>query len=512
MSATVPQLLLVLGDQLSPDLASLQAGNKKNDRVLMVEVQEEATYARHHKKKTAFIFSAMRHFAAELKAAGWTVDYVKLDDGRNTGTFLGELKRAIKRIKPQRVLVTEASEYRVREMFLPKNTQHLGVPIEIFSDTRFICSPEEFASWADGRKELRMEVFYREMRRKTGLLMVDGKPEGGRWNFDKENRKPAQTDLFMPALPSFENDAITKRVCALVKKNFADHFGALEPFSFAVTRKDAEKARDWFIENALPHFGDYQDAMLRDEKFLYHSVLSHYLNCGLLDPMDLCERAAQAYYDGKAPLNSVEGYIRQIIGWREYVRGIYWLHMPDYVTKNFFEASRALPSFYWTGDTDMACVASVVKQTHEEAYAHHIQRLMITGNFALLAGIDPHEVHEWYLSVYADAYEWVELPNTLGMSQFADGGLLGSKPYAASANYISKMSDYCRGCSYDPKQKSGEKACPFNALYWDFLARNQAKLANNRRLTMPYATWRKMDPKDKKMLRASAKSFLDQLS
>ncbi|MEM8974690.1 MAG: cryptochrome/photolyase family protein, partial [Pseudomonadota bacterium] len=258
-------------------------------------------------------------------------------------------------------------------------------------------------------------------------------------------------------------------------------------------------------------FGDYQDAMLTGRRFLYHSVLSHYINCGLLDPLDVCVRAAKEYDDGHAPLNAVEGFVRQIIGWREFVRGIYWLKMPSYADANFFQSNRALPAFYWTGDTDMHCLAEAITQTKEEAYAHHIQRLMLTGNFALLAGVSPTEVHEWYLAVYADAYEWVELPNVIGMSQFADGGLLGSKPYVSSGSYINKMSNYCGQCKYDVKQKTGENACPFNALYWDFLIRNEDKLGRNARLRNPYATWRRMSEDKRQAYRDSAAQFLSQL-
>ncbi len=362
----------------------------------------------------------------------------------------------------------------------------------MLEDDRFVATHAEFRAWAEGRKQLRMEYFYREMRRKTGLLMDGDQPEGGKWNYDAENRKPAKSDLFMPTPMRTDPDAITIDVLGLVTRRFDNHFGDLEPFWFGVTRAHAEAALDHFIEVALAKFGDYQDAMLEGEKFLYHSLLSLYINAGLLDPLDVCKRVEDAYQAGEAPLNAAEGFIRQIIGWREYVRGIYWLKMPDYVDENFFGNTRALPDFYWTAETDMACLRAAISQTKEEAYAHHIQRLMVTGNFALLAGIDPKQVHEWYLAVYADAYEWVELPNTLGMSQFGDGGVLGSKPYASSGNYINKMSDHCKGCSYSVSQKTGDGACPFNPLYWDFLHRNRDKLAGNPRMAQMYRTWDRM--------------------
>ena len=503
-------LVLILGDQLTTDLSSLQAADRSRDRVLLVEVVEEATYVRHHKKKIAFLFSAMRHFAEALREEGWTVEYVTLDDSRNSGSFSGEVARALERNPASRVIVTEPGEWRVRNA-MNGWSDRLGIPVDILIDDRFLCSCEEFKGWAEGRKQLRMEYFYRDMRRRTGLLMDCGQPAGGKWNFDAENRKPPKADLFMAQPPRYEPDEITASVLAVVGERFADHFGDLEPFWFAVTADQAGEALDHFIAAALPSFGDYQDAMLTDERFLYHSVLSLYINAGLLDPLAVCRRVETEYLNGHVPLNAAEGFIRQIIGWREYVRGIYWLKMPEYVTENFFGAERPLPEFYWTGDTDMACMRAAIVQTKEEAYAHHIQRLMITGNFALLAGVDPREIHEWYLMVYADAYEWVELPNTLGMSQFADGGLLGSKPYAASGNYINRMSDYCGSCRYDVKKKTGEGACPFNPLYWDFLVRNESRLRGNLRLGNVYRTWDRMDDAKQAEYRTSAAAFLQAL-
>ena len=503
-------LVLVLGDQLSRSLSSLNACPMEDTVVLMAEVQEEATYAAHHKKKIAFIFSAMRHFARELQADGWRVDYVKLDDPSNSGSFSGEVKRALASNHPGRVVLTEPGEWRVLQMMRGWEAA-FGIPVRILRDSRFLASHDDFKRWAADRRQLRMEFFYREMRRSTALLMDGSEPKGGRWNFNSENRKPASNALRMPEVPRFEPDQITREVLDLVKNRFDNHFGDLEPFWFAVTQHDAKRAFAHFLDQALPHFGDYQDAMLAREKFLHHSVASLYLNIGFLDPLDMCRRAEAEYRAGCAPLNAVEGFIRQIIGWREYVRGIYWLKMPGYDRLNFLEARRQLPDFYWGADTDMACVRACVAQTREEAYAHHIQRLMVTGNFALIAGIDPFEVHEWYLAVYADAYEWVELPNTLGMSLFGDGGLLGSKPYAASGNYINKMSDYCKGCAYDVKLRTGPKACPFNYLYWDFLIRNRQKLERSPRLAQVYRTVDAMSDAKKSDIRESAGRFLDSL-
>jgi deoxyribodipyrimidine photolyase-related protein len=386
-----------------------------------------------------------------------------------------------------------------------------GDALQVREDDRFLCTLEAFFAWASDRKQLRMEYFYRDMRRKTGLLMDGDTPIGGAWNFDAENRKPAKADLFMPQPLRFEPDAMTREVLAMTAARFDNHFGDLEPFWFAVRRADAQKAAAHFIHAALPHFGDYQDAMLRGQKYLYHAVLSPLINVGLLQPLDLCRQAEAAYHAGAAPLNAVEGFIRQIIGWREYVRGIYWLAGPDYVHRNALTAQRALPAFYWTGDTNMACMKAVITQTREEAYAHHIQRLMVTGNFALLAGIDPHQVHEWYLSVYADAFEWVEAPNTIGMSQFADGGMLASKPYAASGAYIDRMSDYCSGCRYEVKSRIGPDACPFNALYWDFVGRHSTRFAKNPRMAQMVRSYERMAPDARDALHHQAQGFLARL-
>lgn len=504
-------LILILGDQLSHGLSSLSTSDKAQDRILMCEVWDEATYVKHHKKKIALLLSAMRHFAEELSNKGWQVDYIKLDDDKNSGSFQGEIERALSRHEIDNIVITEPAEYRVMDD-AKSWSKEFGKTVEILPDDRFIATHKEFEDWAEGRKQLRMEYFYRDMRRKTNLLMEGDEPEGGKWNYDSENRKPAKDDMFMPKPVQFEPDEITQDVLKLVGDKFADHFGDLEPFWFAVTHEQAAEVLDYFLEAALPSFGDYQDAMLSGQKFLYHSLLSPYINCGLLDPLEVCKRVEAEYKKGRVPLNATEGFIRQIIGWREYVRGIYWLKMPEYVKRNFLEADNKLPDFYWTGETDMLCLREAIKQTKEEAYAHHIQRLMVTGNFAMLAGVDPHEVHEWYLAVYADAYEWVELPNTLGMSQFGDGGILGSKPYAASGNYINKMSDYCKNCHYNVKLKTGSDACPFNALYWDFLIRNKDKLRGNPRLGQVYRTWNKMDESKRDDYLASAKTFLSSLS
>ncbi len=501
---------LVLADQLTRDVAALKGLDPERDVVLMAEVMEEAAYVRHHKQKLVFLFAAMRNFAAELREEGIEVDYVELDAKGNSGSLGGELRRAVERRKPKRVVLTEPGEWRVQEMFLDWR-EELDCDVVIREDDRFVCSRAGFETWAHGRKGLRMEFFYREMRRKTGLLMNGDDPEGGRWNFDVENRKKLPKDIAVPDRLRFPPDAATKRVMAMVEQRFPDNFGTLDDFGWAVTRKDARRALSEFIRSALENFGDYQDAMKSGGPFLFHGLVSPYVNAGLLTAMEVCEAAVNAYEKGEAPLNAVEGFVRQIIGWREYVRGVYWLKMPEYREANFLDATRKLPDLYWTAETDMNCLANCVADTRDHAYAHHIQRLMVLGNFSLLAGIAPREVQDWYLLVYADAYEWVELPNVSGMVLFADGGLLGSKPYAASGAYIDRMSDYCGGCAYDVKQKTGENACPFNYLYWDFLARNEKKLSGNQRLTMPYRTLAKMKPERVREIRSDAKRFLEGL-
>jgi deoxyribodipyrimidine photolyase-related protein len=507
----VSVLRLVLGDQLTRGVAALADLDAARDVVLMAEVMDEAVYVRHHKQKIAFIFSAMRHFAEQLRGEGMQVRYVKLDDPDNAGSLKGEVARAIAACGATGVVATMCGEWRLHRDMLAWEAA-LQVPVEIREDDRFFASRDRFAAWAHGRRELRMEFFYREMRRATGLLMDGDQPRGGRWNYDAENRKPLAGGLDLPDRLRAPADAITREVLDLVAHRFEDHFGSLADFDWAVTRDGALMALDDFIAHALPRFGDYQDAMAADVPFVFHAVISPYLNAGLLTPREVCQRAQQEFDAKRAPLNAVEGFIRQILGWREYVRGIYWLKMPDYADTNALAAKRPLPWFYWTGETEMRCLSQVIGMTHRHAYSHHIQRLMVTGNFALIAGIAPREVEEWYLIVYADAYEWVELPNTHGLSLYADGGLMASKPYASGGAYIDRMSDFCGGCAYDVKKKSGPRACPFNYLYWAFLIRNASRLRGNPRLAMPYRTIDRWDDVRQQGIVMEAEAFLDGLA
>lgn len=504
-------LIPVLGDQLSHSLASLDGVDRADAVVLMMEVVEETTYVRHHPKKTALILSAMRHFAAELRAEGWTVDYVELDAPANTGSFSGEVARAAKRHGATAIRVTEAGEWRVQQMLLGWEAA-LGIPVTILDDTRFFVTVAEFKAWAKGKRSPVMEFFYREQRQKTGLLMDGREPAGGRWNFDKENRQTPPRGLNYPAPHRTTPDEITRDVLALVGKRFGHHFGTLDGFNLPVTRAEALAALDHFVAAALPGYGDYQDAMLAEQDTLYHSVLSPMLNCGLLLPRELCEAAEAAYRRGDAPINAVEGFVRQVLGWREFIRGMYWLDMPGFADANALGATRPLPDFYWTAETDMRCLHIAVRDTRDHAWSHHIQRLMVLGNFALIAGIDPKAIDDWFLVVYADAYQWVELPNVVGMSQHADGGRVGTKPYASSGAYINRMSDYCGRCRYDVKQRTGPDACPFNALYWDFLARHAERFRANPRMRNMYRTWDRFAPAEQDAIRAQAAGFLESLT
>ena len=503
-------LCIILGDQLSLQIPALKHCNKKADIILMCEVLDEATYVKHHKKKIAFLFSAMRHFAHQLTQLGYQVCYRKLDDVNNSGSFSGEVAHCLQVYHCDKIIITHPGEYRVLTDINAWEKQ-FAIPVTLLEDTRFLCTLDEFATWTKNRKQLRMEYFYRTMRQKHNILMNGNKPVGGQWNYDSENRKPANDGLSIPQNTQFEPDEITQEVLALVTKCFANHFGDLQPFNFAVTRRQALVVLQTFIEQRLCHFGDYQDAMMEGQPWMYHSHVSFYLNCGLLSAEECVRAVEQAYYDDKAPLNAAEGFIRQIIGWREYIRGIYWLRMPGYDKQNFLDAKKDLPSFYWQADSSMNCLKQCVKDTKENAYAHHIQRLMVLGNFALLAGIDPVQVNEWYLIVYADAYEWVELPNVTGMILFADGGYLASKPYAAGGNYINKMSNYCKNCRYKVSKKNGPDACPFNYLYWNFLAVNRDKLSDNHRLGIMYRNYDSMSDEKKKAIEEDSIKFLASL-
>jgi deoxyribodipyrimidine photolyase-related protein len=478
-------LVLVLGDQLDEQSCALTDFDPQSDRIWMAEVDAESTHVPSSKQRTTLFLSAMRHFAERLRHRGWPVVYRLLDDEQNVGSLAEELALAIRQYRPSQLVMTAPGDWRVWQQLRATAAQH-GIPFDIRDDDHFYCTAREFKAHAEGKKQIRLEYFYRELRRKHHILMDGNQPIGGQWNFDADNRgsfgKAGPGAL--PAPTRFEPDAITLDVMALVNQRFAQHPGRLEHFGWPVTRDQALQVLADFVQYRLPHFGQYQDAMWEGEVWLYHSHVSSSLNLKLLRPREVIAAAETAYHQGLAPLPAVEGFVRQVLGWREYVRGIYWTEMPAYLEQNAMRAQADLPGFFWTADTDMACLRDAIGQTLKQGYAHHIQRLMVTGLYALLFGVHPKKVHEWYLSVYVDAVEWVELPNTLGMSQFADGGLMASKPYVASGKYIDRMSNHCKGCRYNPAVATGATACPFTTLYWDYLSQHTDTLAKNPRMLM----------------------------
>ena len=511
MGGTLTTLRIILGDQLTSQISSLDGVDPQGDIILMCEVFAEATYVKHHKKKIAFIFSAMRHFADELRGIGYEVVYYPLDQAKPIATFTQAVEKTLVAHNVNQIIVTEPGEHRVL-CELQSWSDTFNLPVDIRADTRFLCDHAEFETWSAERKSLRMEYFYRDMRKKYSILMDGDQPVGGQWNFDSDNRKPPQPSFEVPDTYQNPPNEITKNVLSLVETQFPSHMGDTTEFHFAVTAAQAKVALAQFIEERLQYFGDFQDAMIQGKPWMYHAHIGLYLNVGLLLPLECISAAEQAYYRKQAPLNAVEGFIRQILGWREFVRGIYWQKMPSYASLNFFHAKQDLPAFYWNAETKMNCLHQSVKETVENAYAHHIQRLMVLGNFALLAGIDPRQVNDWFLSVYADAFEWVEMPNVMGMALFADGGVLASKPYASGGGYIKKMSNYCKDCSYKVTEKNGADACPFNYLYWDFLDRNRDKLGNNHRVGMMYKVYDRMDDNKKMAIHNDSAKFLKNLN
>jgi deoxyribodipyrimidine photolyase-related protein len=509
MTATRPRhLVVVLGDQLDPHGAALDGFDPARDRVWMAEVAEESTHVPAHRARIALFLAAMRHYADGLRARGWPVDYLALEKHDFPG-LAAALADSLARLRPQRVVWVRPGEHRVWRA-LAEVVRAAGVTLEERGERHFIATPEDFGAWAEDRRELRLEYWYRLLRRKTGLLMDGDQPAGGRWNFDADNRQAFGREGPGPltAPRPFSPDATTREVLDLVARRFADHPGGLARFDWPVTPEQAWAALDDFIVHRLPRFGAYQDALWAGEPWLYHSRLSAALNLKLIDPMTVCRAAEAAWRGGHAPLAAVEGFVRQILGWREYVRGLYWRWMPDWLDWNALDAHAPLPAFYWTGETDMACLADAIGQTLEYGYAHHIQRLMVTGLYALLLGVEPRQVHAWYLAVYVDAVEWVELPNVLGMSQHADGGRMASKPYIASGKYLQRMSNYCATCRYRPDQAAGTDACPFTTLYWDFLDRHAQRFAGHPRLGQQVRNLERMAPAARAEIRRAATRHL----
>lgn len=475
-------LVIVFGDQLNAESSAFDGFERTQDAALMMEVQEEATYVPQHKLRLIHFFSAMRHFRDELRARGREVYYTALEDHGNGGDFAAEIPRRLEALRPEAVIATQPGDYRV-EQLLRESVRSADCRLEIRADRHFLCRPEEFVSFAEDRHRLLLETFYRRMRRRHDVLVHGDAPIGGRWNYDKDNRESfgrhGPGDI---AAPFFPCDAITREVATMIGQRFPNHPARLDTFDYPVTREQARAALADFVTNRLPNFGRFQDAMATGHPYLYHSRLSCVLNLHLLDPREAIEAVVAAFHAGRASINSTEGFVRQILGWREYVRGVYWWKMPDYAEMNALDAQLPMPAFMWTAETEMNCVRQSVSQLIEHAYAHHIQRLMVLAQLAMLLGVHPYDVHRWHLSMFIDAIDWVSLPNTLGMSQFGDGGIVGTKPYAASGNYINRMSDYCEDCRFDPKRASGDRACPFTTLYWDFLARNQRRIRGSRQM------------------------------
>jgi len=502
-------LIIILGDQLSLNISSLR-DIKRDDIVMMAEVNKEAKYANHHKKKLVLIFSAMRNFAETLRKKNISVSYYKLDEF-NFIDFTQAVDFQIKKNKPKNIIITEPSEYRVLQEVKSWNKK-FNIVVDVLGDDRFIASHYDFTEFTKNRKTLLMEFFYRRMRLKTKLLLENGKPVGGKWNFDSENRKTISPKETIKTPKKITPNKITLEVIEMVKKLFNNNFGDIENFSYATTADEANILFEDFLENRLKNFGDYQDSMSENFVFAFHSNIALYLNIGLLQPLDVCKAVEKYYYEGKCLINSAEGFIRQVIGWREYIRGIYWFKMPEYENLNFFSAKNKLPDFFWDENkTQMNCLRQVVKQTRIYGYSHHIQRLMITGNFSLLASIDPVEINHWYLSVYVDAFHWVELPNTSGMAIYADGGIVASKPYAASGNYINKMSDFCKNCQYDNKTNNKNNSCPFNYLYWNFLHKNKKLLENNQRLKFAYSNLKRKTSAELDVIKKLSSNFLSEI-
>ncbi len=479
MAAT---LRLVLGDQLDRTGPALRDVSPDDDVIVMAEVTAEIDRYPSHKQRVVLFLSAMRHLRNDLVEQGHTVDYQRLEDPDPAASLPDALSRAVRRHQPDRVVVARPGRWELQQQ-LSQACSALNVAFEVMEDDHFLVTPAEFAEWAEGRKRLTMEHFYRMMRKRLGVLLADsGEPEGGRWNYDEENREAFSFEPEPPDPRRFQPDEVTRGVIEIVERRFDQLPGSTGSFGWPVTPSQAEQALESFVSERLADFGRYQDAMWTSAPFLHHSLLSPALNLKLISPGKVVREVTRAYREGAAPLNAAEGFIRQVIGWREFIRGVYWLKMPDLISRNELCHEEQLPPLYWTGETDMACLRDTVGQLLQHGYAHHIQRLMVAGLFALLYGVRPSEVHDWFMALYVDSVEWVTLPNTVGMSQFADGGIVGTKPYVASGRYLERQSNYCAGCRFDPGEATGDSACPFTTLYWEFLDRHRKLLAGNHRM------------------------------
>ncbi|MDB2653429.1 cryptochrome/photolyase family protein [Luminiphilus sp.] len=501
------KLILVLGDQLSPRQPALRQARPGIDVILLAEVWEEASYVRHNRHKITLLFSAMRHFRDELESAGHRVHYITID--QRVPSLEMAVRVVLDSCDVSELLVCEPGEYRLLDE-LRGWQDALNLPVSVLEDDRFLASHADFAALADGKKQLRMEFFYRKMRARYQLLMEGSGPAGGKWNYDADNRAGWRNQRDIPDRVDAPIDAITREVIDTVNTHFPENPGDLSHFRLAVTREEVRRQFDWFLEHALADFGRYQDALVEESPWVFHGLISMYINCGLLEPLEVCERVEKAWQQGACPLSTAEGFIRQILGWREYIRGIYWLLMPEYKNRNALSANRPLPNYFWTANTEMRCLSRAIEQSLDHGYAHHIQRLMVIGNFALLTGLDVAEVCDWYLGVYVDAYEWVELPNTLGMALYADNAVIASKPYAASGKYIQKQGNHCQQCQYKPTKVTGPDACPFNSLYWRFIDQHLDRFGGNPRMGLVVANWRKRDPEERAVIVQWADQMIDQ--
>ena len=505
-------LILVLGDQLDFDSPALENFDPAQDVVLMIEAAGEASYVWSHKARIALFLSAMRHFVNQVAARGWPFDYLQIDDP-HPPSFEDRLKLALQRHRPEAVRVVEPGEWRMQQI-IETICAAENIPLRMMDDTHFMCSRSEFSAWAKGKKELRLEFFYRLMRKRFNVLMEGDEPIGGQWNFDADNRSAYPKRSGPGKIPEpafFKPDPVTEEVIHLVEKIFPDHPGQLEKFAWPVNREQALHALNVFVDTRLPSFGQFQDAMWTNTPLGWHSLLSAALNLHLLNPREVISAVEHAYRNGSVSLQSAEGFIRQVVGWREFIRGVYWLDMPQLKEANHYQSKVDLPSWFWTGETAMACMRDTLQQTMEWGYAHHIQRLMVIGNFATLAQLSPQQVSDWFLAIYVDAIEWVELPNTAGMALHACGSRFTSKPYVASGAYISRQSNYCSSCKYDPTKRVGEQACPYTTLYWDFIDRHEATLSSNPRTALMTKNLQKIDADDRRQIKQHAQQLLNRL-
>jgi deoxyribodipyrimidine photolyase-related protein len=501
-------LRLILGDQLN-SLHSWFRRVSQDIVYTLMEVRQETDVVTPHIQKVAGFFSAMRHFADDLARKGHRVLYLRLDDPHNEHSFDANVIRLIRKQAITRFEYMQPDDYRL-DVQLARLASRLSVPSAVADTEHFLTTRDQVARHFRGKQRYLMESFYREMRRRYDILMDNGAPAGGKWNYDQSNRRRYDGKVPLPEIPAFDNDV--SDIVAMIHRCRVPTFGRIDPkrLIWPVTRDQALRQLHAFVDHRLPHFGTYQDAMTAQNGFLFHSLLSFALNTKMLHPMEVIQAAigrARSNLGEAVAIEQLEGFVRQILGWREYMRGIYWAQMPAYASLNHFNHRTGLPGFYWSGDTRMNCLRRVISQSLEHAYAHHIQRLMVTGNFALLAGIHPDDVDRWYLGVYMDAVQWVEIVNTRGMSQYADGGLVATKPYISSANYIHKMSDYCDACHYHWQKPAGERACPFNSLYWAFVHHHRRLLAGNPRVAMMVRTWDRMQARKREDVLAQAEAY-----